>query len=188
MLQIGLPELARDLVVFYKGDTITAQVADSLAASGWQGGQFGRWIFDPSGFPTLAMADGRYCGFYLFGSSEAGDQYTAMTDQNTYYKYVVLGFGGNVFYTKTFEQYGYLARNGLGPMVPLVYAPQQVLYISENGKITNENESDLATYGAHNFPDGSAVPDMSFTFFGICAVPPMAKTNQYICIQTNFGV
>jgi len=187
-MQISLPELSRDLVILYKGDTITAQVRDDMAAAGWAGGQFGRWVVDASGFPTLALADGRYCGFFLFGSSEAGDQYTAMTEQNPHYKYVVLGFGGNVFYTRTFEQYGYLARHGLGPMVPLSYEPQQILYVSENGKITPENESDLATYGIHNFPDGTPVPDMSFTFFGICAVPPMAKTNQYMCIQTNFGV
>jgi hypothetical protein len=178
----------RDLAILHKGDTIAATITDEMSASGWSGGQFGRWVDNGSGQPCLAIADGRYCGFFAFGSNELGDEWTAITNQNTTYDYVVLFFGGNVFYTRTYERYGYLARNGLGPMTPLVYTPQDALFISENGKITTENESDFAIFPPHNFPDGTPVPADSFVFFGVCVVPPSSANNNYICVQTNFGV
>jgi len=179
--------LDRDLVILHKGDTIPVKISDALAASGWAGGQFCRWIDDGSGDLTVALADGRYCGFMPFGSSESGDQYTAMTNQNPTYKYVVMFFGGNVVYTKTYETYGYLARHGLGPLTPIVYIPNQSLYISENGKITNEDESDFAIFPPHTFPDGSPIL-VRFVFFGVCAVPPQTSTKFYLATQTNFGV
>lgn len=185
---VALPELARDLVLMVKGDSMTVQVSDELDAEGWAGGIFAKYTTPVGGFPTVTRADGRYCGFFIFGSDEQADQFTAMTRQNVVYSYVTLQFGGNVAYTRTFEEYGYLARNGLGPMVPLVYTPNQLLYISENGKVTNENESDLGVFGPHNFPDGTPVPDLSFVAFGLCFCPPMAVTNFYIGIQTNIGV
>lgn len=185
---VALPELARDLVLMVKGDSMTVQVAQSLVDSGWDGGMFAKYTFPVGGFPTIEKADGRYCGFFIFGSNEQADQFTAMTQQNTTYSYVVLQFGGNVAYTRTFEEYGYLARHGLGPNVPLVYTPNQLLYISENGQVTNENESDLGVYPPHNFPDGTPVPNLSFIAFGLCFCPPQTVTNFYIGIQTNIGV
>lgn len=185
---VALPELARDLVLMVKGDSFTVQVADELAQTGWAGGQFVKYTTPVGGFPTVNQADGRYCGFFIFGSDEQADQFTSMTQQNTLYNYAVLQFGGNVFYTRTFEELGYLARNGLGPAVPLVYTPNQFLYISENGKITNENESDQALFPAHNFPDGSPVVDNSFIAFGLCFCPPGPVTRGYIGCQSNIGV
>ncbi len=188
MLHITLPEMTRDLVILAKGDSITVQLEESLADDGWLGGSFAKWVQDPRGFPTVQKADGRYCGFFLFGSNEGGDQYTAITGQNPHYSYATLQFGGNVGYTNTYERYGYKARHGLGPVVPLTYTANQLLYVSENGILTNENESDLTTYEAHDFPDGDPVPDMSFIAFGLCMTPPADVTNQYIGIQTNIGV
>lgn len=179
--------LNRDLAFLHKGDTITAKITPALAAIGWSGGQFARWVDDGSGEFTLDIADGRYCGFFGFGSDESADQFTAMTNQNTTYDYVVLFFGGNVCYTRTYEVYGYMARHSLGPVVPLVYEANQALYISENGKITNEDESDTALFPIHTFPDGSPIV-ARFVFFGICGVPPSTASLNYIGIQTNFGV
>ena len=183
-----LPELARDLVLMYKGDSTTVQISDDLAASGWSGGTFGRYVTPVGGFPTVGRADGRYCGFFIFGSDEQADQFTAMTQQNVIYSYATLQFGGNWFYTRTYEEFGYLARHGLGPYVPLVYQPNQFLYISENGISTNENESDQSLFPPHNFPDGTPVPNMSFIAFGLCAVPPEAVTRFYMACQSNIGV
>lgn len=187
MTPIRLPELSRDLVLLVKGDSMTVAVDPGLAASGWPGGMFAKYTVSPTGFPTVMKADGRYCGFFIFGSDEDADQLTGMELQNVVYSYVVLQFGGNVAYVRVFETLGYAARHG-GPQTALVYTPNQLLYISENGLVTNENESDLGTYGAHNFPDGVAVPDMSFVAFGLCFVPPSILTNGYLGIQTNIGV
>ena len=186
---MGLPDnLNRDLVILHKGDTVTTSVDADAIASGWSGGQFLRWVDAGTGQPVLTVANGRYCGFAAFGSNEAADQWTGLTKQNIVYGYVVLVFGGNFFYTRTFETYGYMARHGLGPATLLVYEPQMKLYVSENGKITPENESDQATYPAHNFSDGSPIPDNDFVFFGICAVPPSTASKNYMAVQTNFGV
>ena len=185
---IGLQDaLNRDLVILHKGDTLPCAISPHLAERGWAGGEFLRWVDGGNGQLTLDIADGRYCGFAAFGSSESGDQFTALTNQNTTYDYVVLFFGGNVAYTRTYERYGYMARHGLGPMVPLVYKPMTILYISENGRITPEDESDFGTFPPHTFPDGDPIL-VRFVFFGICCVPPSDFTKQYIGIQTNFGV
>lgn len=179
--------LDRDLVVLHKGDTITVAISSTLAVSGWAGGQFCRWVDEGTGELTVAIADGRYCGFLPFGSSESGDQYTAMTNQNSTYRYATMFFGGNIFYTRTYEVYGYLARHSLGPVVPLVYGVGQFLYVSENGKLTTEDESDFGIFPPHPFPDGTPIT-VRFVFFGVCAVPPSAATKNYIAIQTNFGI
>jgi hypothetical protein len=183
----------RDCVILHKGDTIPVQITASIAAQGWQGGQFARWVADPNGSPspTVDIADGRYCGIFVFGSDESGDQFTAMTNQNQTYQYVSLFFGGNILYTRVFETYEYNGRHGIGPLVPLVYTPNNPLYISENGKITPEDESNMVMYGGpvanHTFPDGSPIL-LRFVFFGSCMVAPSAATNNYLGVQTNFGV
>lgn len=178
----------RDLVLFHKGDTLPMRITDTFARAGWAGGTFVRWVDDGTGQPALDKADGRYCGFFAFGSNETGDQYTAMTGQNPKYKYGILFFGGNFLATITYERYGYLARHSLGPMTPLVYSSQQVLYISENGLITTENESDTTLYPAHSFPNGDPMVPNSFVFFGVCSLPPSAASDNYLFAQTNFGV
>ena len=179
--------LDRDLVFLHKGDSMPVAIVDDLAIRGWLGGEFLRWVDAGTGMPTVDIADGRYCGFAGFGSAETGDQYTAMVTQNIVYDYVNLFFGGNYIYTRTYERYGYLYRHGLGPMVPLVYAANQALYISENGQITNEDESDFAIFPPHTFPDGTPIL-VRFVFFGVCSVPPQAGSKYYIGCQTNFGV
>lgn len=181
--------LNRDLVLLHKGDTLPVSIDSDMAASGWSGGQFVRWVDAGTGMPTVTVANGTYCGFMMFGSDEEGDQWTSFVASQVTYKSAILTFGGNVFYTRTYEVEGYMYRHGLGPSAPLVYEPNQVLYISENGKITNENESNTALFPAHDFPDGSPIVANSFVFFGVCSVPPDdVLTSGFICVQTNFGV
>lgn len=177
---------SRDLVLFHKGDTATFKIHPSLANRGWSGGQFLRWVDDGSGEPCLGLADGRYCGFAAFGSDEVADRFTTMTRQNEVYQYVGLFFGGNFIATRTYEKYTYASRHS-GPLVPLTYESQQFLYVSENGKITPEDESDPAVNPGGLFPDGSPI-EIRFLFFGLCAVPPTAATNGFIYVQTNVGV
>lgn len=179
--------LTRDLVVLHKGDSITVKIDADLDASGWAGGQFARWIDDGSGELTVTLANGVYCGFMPFGSAETGDGFTAITGQNQRYNYVTMFFGGNVFYTRTYETETYASRHALGPFALQTYTANQSLYISENGKITTEDESDPAVNPGGLFPDGTPIL-VRFTFFGVVAVPPSAATRSYLAVQTNFGI
>ena len=182
--------LTRDCVFLRKGDTLTAKLHSSLTT--WTGGSFVQWIADGTGEPCVRLADGRFCGILPSGSSESADQWNNFTEASLLTGVTTVVFGGNLFATRSYETLGYLARNGLGPQVPLVYTANQKLYVSENGLITNENESDLGTYGAHNYPNGDAVVDMSHDVFGLCAVPPhsnnLSMGTQYIVVQTNLGL
>lgn len=180
-------KLTRDLVLLHKGDSITVKIDAALAASGWEGGQFARWTDDGSGELCVTIANGEYCGFMPFGSAETGDRYTSLTDSDVTYDKLVLYFGGNIFYTRVYETETYISRNGLGPTAYLTYEPNQKLYVSENGKITNQDESDLAVNPTGNFPDGTPITE-AFQFFGIVAVPPSSATRDYLAVQTNFGV
>lgn len=188
--------LNRDLVILHKGDTITVAIYQGVAPGGvvnledgWSGGQFVRWVDAGTGDLTVTLANGVYCGFMPFGSDELGDKYTTLTDSDQTYEKVVMYFGGNVVYTRTFETETYQSRHGLAPATPLVYHANQALYVSENGKATTEDESNPAVNPGGNFPDGSPIT-VPFVFFGVCAVPPFLAPNgsYYMGIQTNFGV
>lgn len=179
--------LTRDLVLLHKGDSITLAIDADMAAAGWAGGTFVRWIDAGTGELTVTLANGVYCGFAPFGSNEIGDGYNAITGQNVRYQYVAMYFGGNVFYTRTYETETYKSRHGLDPYTPLVYTANQSLFVSENGKLTNQDESDLAVNPTGLFPDGTPIT-IPFVFFGVCAVPPSSNSRDYIAVQTNFGV
>jgi hypothetical protein len=175
--------LDRDLVLLHKGASMPVKISTSLIQTGWAGGEFARWVDDGSGRLCVDRADGRFCGFFAFGSSESGDQYTALTNQNTRYGFAVLFFDNTILATRTFERYGYMARHALGPMTPLTYAAQKPLYVSENGKFTLEDESS-ADYPAHTFPDGSPIV-VPFNSVGIVILPPTSATKGYLYAHTN---
>ena len=179
--------LTRDLVLLHKGDSITVKIDSTLVASGWEGGQFVRWYADGTGELNVRLANGVYCGFLPFGSDELADQFTALTDSDVTYLKAVMYFGGNVFYTRTYETETYQSRHGMVPYTPITYTASQSLYISENGKITNEDESDAAVNPGGLFPDGSPIL-VPFVFFGVVAVPPVTNSRNYLGVQTNFGV
>ena len=174
-------------MILKKGTTFTVKLSSALAKRGWAGGTFVRQIIDLTSLDTCVdIADGRYCGFFVFGSNESGDQYTSMTQNNVTYGYAVMFWSGNIVYTKTYETMGYMGRNSLGPPTTLVYLPGQPLYVSQNGLITNENESDTGLFPAHDFPNGDPMTPLSFNSFGSCLVAPSALNNSYLMIQTNF--
>jgi hypothetical protein len=177
----------RELSVFHKGDTMPMKIDSAMASAGWSGGTFVRWVDDGTGEPCVTIADGRYCGFTPWGSDEPADQYTSMTPSQTRYKYITLFFGGNFVATTSYERYTYISRHGPGPLVPLVYAPQDFLYVSENGLPTVEDESDPAVNPGHTFPNGDPIV-VPFLYFGIVSVPPSALTDDRLLMQTNVGV
>lgn len=179
--------LQRELSIFHKGDSMSMKIDAAMARKGWPGGTFVRWIDDGSGEPCTTIADGRYCGFTPWGSSEPADQYTAITQTNPKYRYITLFFGGNFVATTTFERFTYKSRHGLAPSTPLVYSPQDFLYVSENGFPTIEDESNVLVNPGHLFPDGSPII-VPFLYFGLCAVPPSALTEDRLYVQSNVGV
>lgn len=177
----------RELSVFHKGDSMPMKINAAMAAAGWAGGTFVRWVDDGSGEPCVTIADGRYCGFSPWGSNEPADQYTSMTPSQARYKFITLFFGGNFVATTSYERYTYISRHGPGPLVPLVYAPQDFLYVSENGLPTVEDESNPAVNPGGLFPNGDPIV-VPFLYFGIVAVAPSALTDDRLYMQTNVGV
>ena len=177
----------REVSIFHKGDSMPMRIDAAMASRGWAGGTFVRWINDGTGEPCVTIADGRYCGFSPWGSDEVADKYTSMTRTNPIYRYITLFFGGNFLATTTFERFTYQSRHGVGPVTPLVYSPQQFLYVSENGILTNQDESDPAVNPGGLFPDGSPIL-IRFLYFGLCSVAPSVLNNNRIFLQTNVGL
>ena len=165
---------SRDVVVFFKGDTLPVTPDTSLLLSGWKGGQGVRWVQGALDRFTVGTAAGRYGGFLLWGSDESSDQFTALTRNQLVYSNAVLGFGGWLLSTTTYEQFTYASRQGPGPLVPLAYnTPNLPLYFSLRGYWTPEDELTL-----------SGSPEAPANVCGYMAAPPKASNQFYLGVQT----
>jgi hypothetical protein len=134
----------RDVIVFFKGATLTVDVTDQDAADGWVGGQGFQWA-PPSGDRLLVTrSDGLYGGFALWGSDESSDEFVGTTRNQPTYRYVVLGAGGWIIATPNFERYTYASRTGGGPLVEIPYNASDRLVFSLRGLFTKEDEWTLA--------------------------------------------
>jgi hypothetical protein len=140
-----MPEIdrTRDLVIFKKGDAYAVTVSPAMAASVWLGGQGVEWVDVGRDEMAVTFTDGRAQAFMLWGSDESSDRYTAMTRQQPHYQYGVVGFGGWVLSTLAFEEFTYASRLA-GPLVPIVYTPQDDLLFSLRGRWTIEDEWTLS--------------------------------------------
>ena len=174
--------LNRDLALLRKGDAISVKLHPNLIARGWTGGTFVRWVDDGTGDHAVDLANGLAAGYIPFGSDETGDRYTSIAGQNQRYGYATMCFGGAFFYTKIYERETYQSRNG-GPTAYLTYQANQPMYVSENGILTCEDESDPAVNPGGLFPDGNPIY-VRFNPIGVCVVTPSTNTNNYIGIQT----
>ena len=173
-----MTELARsrDCIILVKGDAFAVAVSDILAGEGWQGGSGVQWTppLTPN-LPTVRRSDGYYAGFVLWGSDESSDQYTGMTRQFPTYRYCVLGAGGWLISTSSFERYTYASRTGGGPLVPLTYTASDRLLFSLRGFWTREDEWSL-----------SGDPRAPNTYFiGFVAQAPSAVTENFMTIQVS---
>lgn len=165
----------RDCVVFSKGDCYAMSVSSAMLAGGWVGGQGAQWSsFTDPDKPILTYSSGLFGGFMLWGSNEAADQYTAMTTQYLRYGYGVLMAGRSIMSTIAFEQFSYASRIGGGSLVPLVYSPNDLLFMSSRGYWTKEDE--LTMSGSSLAP---AIP------CGIVAQVPTAVNRFYLGVQTK---
>jgi len=163
----------RDTIVFYYGDRQTVAVSSDMVAGGWAGGQGVQWADSTADERLVTYSKGLYGGFLVWGSDERGDQFTAMTRQQLTYRYATMFSGGCLIATIAFEQYTYASRL-LGPLVPLVYAPNDVLYLSLRGLWTKENELTL-----------SGDIDAPAFFTGMVAQVPKVQNRFYLGIQTS---
>jgi hypothetical protein len=165
----------RDSIILVKGDAYAVAVDATLAASGWRGGQGVQWVAASGDLPTVRQSDGYYAGFALWGSDESSDQYTSMTRQFPTYRYLVLGAGGWVISTSTYEKYTYLSRIGGGPLVPLTYNASDRLVFSLRGYWTKEDEWTLS---------GDPRAPNSF-YIGFVVQAPSATTSDYLTVQVS---
>lgn len=171
-----MPEILRfrDCIVFFKGDTQTVAVSPAMVAGGWPGGQGVQWVASTSDERVVTYSEGLYGGFLIHGSDEVGDRFTAITRQQPVYKYATMFSGGCLISTSSYERYTYASRIGGGPLVPLTYQVQDILYLSKRGLWTKENELTLS---------GSPLAPAFFT--GFVAQTPKASNQLFLGIQTS---
>lgn len=134
----------RDVIVFFKGATLTVDVTDSDAAEGWVGAQGFQWAPSTGDRLVATKSDGLYGGLALWGSNESSDEYVASTRNQPTYRYVVLMAGGWLIATPNFEKYTYASRTGGGPLVQIAYKASDRLVLSLNGLLTREDEWTLS--------------------------------------------
>lgn len=171
-----MPEIerTRNLVIFKTGDIYAVAISADLASAGWLGGQGMQWFDSTRDEMTVEGTDGAGQGFMLWGSDEDSDEFTAMTRNQPHYRFGVLGFGGWLFSTTTFEKYTWASRQ-VGPLIPIVYTAQDDLVFSLRGRWTNEDEWTLAG-------DGRAPNE---NVMGVVVQPPSIPINNYLTIQAR---
>ncbi len=164
---------ARDCICFFKGDTQTVTVSPEMAAGGWPGGQGVQWVDSPIDDRVVTYSSGLYGGFLVWGSDEEGDRFTAITRQQPQYRYATM-FSGGLIATSSYEKYTYASRLAGPPYVSLVYAVQDILYLSLRGLWTKEDELTLS---------GSPLAPAFFT--GFVARLPRASNRFFMGIQAS---
>lgn len=171
-----MPEIirGRDCIVFFKGDSQPVIVSQDLINAGWPGGQGVQWVDSVNDERVVTFSSGLYGGFLVWGSDEPADQHTAMTRQQLVYRYAVMLSGGCLMATTSYERYTYTSRTGPGPLVPLVYGANDILYLSKRGLWTKEDEMTL-----------SGDPMAPAFFTGFVAQVPKSVNSNFLGIQTS---
>jgi hypothetical protein len=164
----------RDCYILSKGDAFAVSVTQGLAASGWQGGQAVQWVDSLVDEFLVEPSDGLYGGFLIWGSNEVSDRFTGLTFTQPTYGYGVLGVGGWLIATRTYERYTYASRVS-PPFVENVYVPGEPLRFSLRGYWTKEDEWTLS--GDPRAPNG-------FTT-GCVVQSPTSDNNFYLTVQTS---
>lgn len=164
---------SRDLILFFAGDKYTVTPSADMLAQGWKGGQGVMWAPGVKDERTVTFSNGNYGGLMLYGSDEVPDMHTGLTGNQVTYRFATILLGGCLISTSTYERYTYASRQ-IGPLVPLVYTPNQILYFSLRGYWTNEDEASIV--GAPYAPD---------FFTGFVAQVPKAQNNYFLGIQTS---
>ena len=169
-----MPEVyrSRDLIVYKKGDAFAVVVTPALAVSGWSAGQGAQWVSSTRDELTVNLSDGLAQSFFLWGSDEMADKFTSMSRNQPTYNFAVVGIGGWIISTSSFEQYTYSTR-GLPIPTPITYTPSEDLFYSLSGKLTNEDEWTLS--GDPRAPNNNVV--------GVVTQVPSLVTNNYLTVH-----
>lgn len=165
---------SRDCIVFFKSASTTVAVSDAMARNGWPGGQGVMWTPPNQDVPTVTYSNGLYGGMLVWGSDENGDDYASITRSQPTYKFATLLVGGNLIATSTYERYTYASRAAGGPLVPLVYGINDLLYFSLRGYWSKENEADIIH-----------APYAPAFFCGFVAQLPKESNKHFLGIQTS---
>lgn len=168
-----MPELfrSRDAVVWCKDDTATVIVDSTMVAQGWPGGQGVAWAGNIGDELVVTFSEGSFGGFLVWGSDELGDDFASVTRSQPTYRFATMFYGATIFGTTTYERYS-LASRLIPPLVPLVYAENDALYLSVRGLWTNEDERSIL---------GLPTPSPQS---GVVAQVPSLSTQHYLGIQT----
>lgn len=166
----------RDCNVYFKGDTTTVILSDDMVRLGWAGGQGVQWVGAIGDERVVTYSTGLYGGFLIWGSDEAGDDFTAITRQQLVYRYATMCFGGSLLSTSTYERYTYASRVAGGPLVPLVYNINDPLYFSSRGLFTKEDEL------SQQIPPSPFAPAF---FVGFVSQVPKPLNNSWLGVQTS---
>jgi hypothetical protein len=165
---------ARDCIVFFRGDNQPVVVSPDMVRLGWAGGQGVQWAPSTSDERMVTFSSGLYGGFLIWGSDESADQFTAMTKQQLIHQYATMLSGGCLMATTSYERYTYASRIGGGPLVPLVYVANDILYLSQRGLWTKEDEMTLS---------GDPLAPAFFT--GFVAQIPKSVNSNFLGVQTS---
>jgi len=166
----------RDVITLVKGTANTVMVDEVMTGNGWPGGQGVTWVNDPTGDNfRVTYSDGTYGGFLLWGSNEAADQFTGLTDSQTKYGYAVMCTGTWIISTSSYERYTYQSRIGGGPLVPNTFLVGERLRFSLRGLFTPQDEWTLSSdpRGANGF------------FVGQIVQTPSSKNNNHLMLQSG---
>jgi len=166
----------RDCIILKKGGAIPVSITDVLARGGWQGGQGCQWAGSNKDELLVTYSDGLYAGFLLWGSNETADKFTAMTMNQPVYHQAVIGVGGWMISTVSYEKYTWNSRNGIGPPGVLIdYHASDRLLFSLRGYWTKEDEWTLALDPRR--PNAY--------FIGFVSQAPSPVTKDYMTVQVS---
>lgn len=166
---------SRDCTVFFKDDAYTVTVDAALVSLGWPGGQGVQFVGSVGSADDLAVVSfsrGFFGGFLVWGSDEAGDDFTAMARNQPQYQFATMMSGSALIATSSYERFT-IASRLVPPLVPLIYTVDEPLYLSLRGLWTNEDE--LTIIG-----DPSAPAVMA----GFVTQRPREDNNFFLSIQT----
>jgi len=166
---------SRDCIALMKGDAYPVTVSTAMAVGGWQGGQGVQWVSSSKDEFLVTYSDGYYAGFMLWGSNEEGDKHTAMSGNQSFYRFATCGAGGWQISTRSYEKYTYASRIGGGPLVPITYNASDRLVFSLRGYWTVQDEWTLSgdPRGANTY------------YIGFVSQVPSAVNNFYLGIQVS---
>lgn len=172
-----MPEIfrTRDVVVFHKGNARPLAIDAAMKSGGWAGGQGVKWTDSDTYEFQVTYNDGMFgAGFILWGSDEDSDRYISQVGAQQKYENAIVCAGSWVVSFRHFEKYTWASRDAGGPLVPLTYTPNQPLYWSLRGLITNEDE--WTASGDPRAPNKNIV--------AIVVQAPSAKTSNFLTLET----